>query len=49
MVAGSVPARVPQLPADLKGDDGFARARRHRQQDSAGEGKASSARSFPVR
>ena len=32
MLARAVPARVPELPADLEGDDGLAGAGRHREQ-----------------
>ena len=32
MLASAVPARGPELPADLEGDDGLAGAGRHREQ-----------------
>jgi hypothetical protein len=34
MFARSVPSHAPELPANLKGDNGFACSRRHREKDS---------------
>ena len=35
MLAGAIPAGVPELPADLKGDGGLAGAGRHREEQAA--------------
>ena len=35
MLSSAVPARIPKLPADLKGDRRFTSPRRHRQKDAA--------------